>query len=252
MTIKITIITVCYNSAVTITDTLNSVRKQSYPHIEHIIIDGGSSDDTVHLARKYGRSGIVVLSEPDQGIYDAMNKGLRLATGDVVGFLNADDYYANDSILAEVARPFILENVDAVFGDTEFFHSEQPEKSIRRYRSHRFTPQRIAWGWMPAHPTLFLRRSLFIQKGTFKTHYRIAGDFELVARFFADNTLAYRYLSQVMVRMRMGGVSTGGLRNTLLLNQEVMRACRENGIATNWFKILSKYPLKLLEFLQKV
>jgi hypothetical protein len=120
---------------------------------------------------------------------------------------------------------------------------------VRRYRSDRFTPQRLAWGWMPAHPGLFLQRDVLKQVGEFKTHYRIAGDFELIARIFSDNTRFYRHLPQIVVRMRTGGVSTGGLRSTILLNREVMRACRENGIATNWFKILSKYPSKLMEFL---
>ena len=247
--LSFSIITVCYNSAATIGDTLRSVVQQTYPHVEHILIDGGSSDDTVALARLQGRAGMVIVSEPDQGIYDAMNKGLRRATGDVVAFLNADDYYAHADVLADVARLLEVENLDAVLADAEFFHPDNPQKSVRRYRSDRFTPQRMAWGWMPAHPGLFLRRKVVQEVGEFKTNYRIAGDFELIARIFAGNKRIYRHLPQVVVRMRTGGVSTGGLRNTICLNQEVMRACRENGIATNWFKILSKYPSKLMEFL---
>jgi glycosyltransferase involved in cell wall biosynthesis len=247
--LSFTVITVCYNSAATIVDTLHSVAQQTYPHVEHIIIDGGSTDATVALARAHGRAGMVVVSEPDKGIYDAMNKGLRRATGDVVAFLNADDFYAHHNVLTEVARLFDAENLDAVLADAAFFHPNNPQKMVRRYRSDRFTPQRLAWGWMPAHPGLFLRRDVLKQVGEFKTHYRIAGDFELIARIFSDNTRVYRHLPQIVVRMRTGGVSTGGLRSTILLNREVMRACRENGIATNWFKILSKYPLKLLEFL---
>ena len=243
------IITVCYNSAATIVDTLHSVAQQTYPHVEHIVIDGGSSDDTVALARAHGRAGLVLVSEPDRGIYDAMNKGLRRATGDVVAFLNADDFYDHANVLAEVARLFEAKDLEAVLADAAFFHPRNPHKVVRRYRSDRFIPQRLAWGWMPAHPGLFLRRDVLQQVGEFKTNYRIAGDFELIVRIFSGNKRIYRYLPQVAVRMRTGGVSTGGLRNTILLNREVMRACRENGIATNWFKILSKYPSKLMEFL---
>ena len=132
----------------------------------------------------------------------------------------------------------------------EFFHASNPQQTIRRYSSSRFRPERIAWGWMPAHPALFLKRSVYERFGVFRTDYRIAGDFELVARIFHGGTLKYRHVPEVLVRMRTGGVSTGGWRNTILLNQEVLRACRENGIDTNLFKILSKYPRKLLEFVR--
>jgi len=189
-----------------------------------------------------------VVSEPDCGIYDAMNKGIALATGQVIGFLNADDIYANSSVLSRVAEVMEREDLDALFADAEFFSAEDPRRTVRRYRSVRFAPDRIAWGWMPAHPTLFLHRRVLERFGTFRTDYRIAGDFELIARIFHANTLKYRYLPEVLVRMRTGGVSTGGWRNTLLLNREVLRACRENGIYTNPLMILSKYPAKLLEF----
>jgi glycosyltransferase involved in cell wall biosynthesis len=250
--LKITVITVCYNSADTLSDALSSVASQSWPGVEHIVIDGGSSDGTLAVIERH-RAGLAkVVSEPDAGIYDAMNKGLRLATGDVIGFLNADDVYAGNWVLAHIARAFLDgQGMEAVFGDVEFFHAGNPTKVVRRYRSEGFSPSRIAWGWMPAHPTLFLRRELFMRFGLFCPEYRIAGDFELVARMFGRGMLTYRYLPEVLVRMRVGGVSTGGVRNTLLLNREVLRACRENGIASNWFKILSKYPAKLLEYVRK-
>lgn len=246
---KISIITVCYNSARTIADTLRSIAGQTYPDIEYIVIDGGSSDGTVGLIRELGPQGTVIVSEADDGIYDAMNKGIALATGDVIGFLNADDVYADTDVLAKVAKVMAHEGLDALFGDVEFFRSENPERTVRRYRSARFSPGRIAWGSMPAHPALFLHRRVYERFGSFRTDYRISGDFELVARIFHQNTLKYRYLPEVLVRMRTGGVSTGGWRNTLLLNREVLRACRENGISTNSLMILSKYPAKLVEFL---
>lgn len=247
---KISIITVCFNAANTIADTLESVAAQTHPYTEHIVVDGASSDGTVAIARRYKHVSRL-LSEPDKGIYDAMNKGLGLATGDVIGFLNADDAYVDTGVLARVSEIMEAEGLDALFGDAEFVSSARPDRPLRRYRSERFRPDRIAWGWMPAHPTLFLKHQLYERFGLYRIDYRIAGDFELVARMFHGDTLKYRYVPEVMVRMRTGGISTGGLRSTLLLNREVLRACRENGIRTSLPKLLSKYPVKLLEFLRK-
>lgn len=247
----ISIITVTFNAAQTIADTLASVVEQTHPNIEHIVVDGGSMDGTLAVIQQHGQHVARLISEPDRGIYDAMNKGLGLATGEIVGFLNADDIYAESTILAQVSAIFAKENLDALFGDVEFFSPDRPTQPVRRYHSERFRPERISWGWMPAHPALFLRREVYERFGEFKTDYRIAGDFELVARMFHGGTLRYQHLPEVLVKMRTGGVSTGGWRNTLLLNQEVLRACRENGIPTNLVKILSKYPAKLLEFLSR-
>lgn len=248
---KITIITVAFNAARTIADTLDSVASQTHPDIEHIVVDGASTDDTLDIVGRHGKHVARLVSEPDHGIYDAMNKGLSVATGEVVGFLNADDVYADNGVLTRVAANLAKEGLDALFGDAEFVNSARPDHPLRRYRSDRFCPERIAWGWMPAHPALFLKRSVYERFGQFRTDYRIAGDFELVARIFHGGTLSYRHMSEVLVRMRTGGISTGGWRNTILLNREVLRACRENGISTNLPKILSKYPAKLLEFLHK-
>lgn len=248
---RVSIITVAFNASSTIADTLDSVAAQTHPDIEHIVVDGASTDGTVAIIERHGKHVAQMISEPDKGIYDAMNKGLRLATGDIIGFLNADDVYADTCVLERVSAIMEKENLDALFGDAEFVSSAQPDRPLRRYRSERFCPDRIAWGWMPAHPTLFLRRQVYERFGLFRTDYRIAGDFELVARMFYGGTLRYRHVPEVLVRMRTGGISTGGWRNTLLLNREVLRACRENGIPTSLPKILSKYPAKLLEFLQR-
>lgn len=248
---KISVITVCFNAVNTIADTLVSVATQDHPDIEHIVVDGASTDGTLEVVKHHGQHVARVISEPDQGIYDAMNKGLGLATGDVIGFLNADDVYANNGVLERIAAIMEREGLDALFGDAEFVSPDRPDQPLRRYRSERFRPERIAWGWMPAHPALFLKRNVYERFGKFRTDYRIAGDFELVARMFHGGTLTYRHMPEVLVRMRTGGISTGGWRNTLLLNREVLRACRENGIATSLPKILSKYPAKLLEFLHR-
>ena len=248
---KISIITVAFNAADTLADTLQSIASQTHAEIEHIIIDGASTDGTQKLIARYPSRISSFISEPDSGIYDAMNKGLGLATGEVIGFLNADDVYANDEVLQRVAEIMAHNELDAVFGDAEFVNPAHPARSVRRYRSDRFRPDRIAWGWMPAHPALFLRRGVYARFGGFRTDYRIAGDFELVARVFHDGTIRYRHVNEVWVRMRTGGISTGGWRNTVLLNREVLRACRENHIPTSLPKILSKYPVKLFEFLRR-
>jgi glycosyltransferase involved in cell wall biosynthesis len=245
---KISVITVAYNSAATIAATLKSVASQTHVDVEHIVVDGASTDGTPDVVREHGPRVARMVSEPDRGIYDAMNKGVRLASGDIVGFLNADDYYAHDRVLANVAHAFGAARLDAVFGDVAFFQPERPDRLTRRYRAKKFEPKRLAWGWMPPHPALFVQREVFYKVGPFRTDYRIAGDFEWIVRAFGLPAIQYRHLADVMVHMRTGGISTGGWRNTLLLNREVMRACRDNGVATNWPKLLSKYPAKLLEF----
>lgn len=247
---KISVITVSFNSAATIGDTLASVANQTWPDVEHVIIDGASKDDTLDVVRKLGTHVAHVTSERDKGIYDAMNKGVAVSSGDVIAFLNADDFYAHPDVLRHVANALTDTDIDAVFGDVEFFQPDRADKVTRRYSSAFFRPHRVASGWMPAHPSLFVRRSVFETVGPFSTEYRIAGDFEWIARAFHLRNTPYRYMREVFVRMRTGGASTGGWRSTVLLNREVIRALRSNGIRTSWLKVLSKYPLKALEFLR--
>jgi glycosyltransferase involved in cell wall biosynthesis len=244
---RISVITVCFNSASTIDRALQSVAIQDWPDIEHIVIDGASRDGTLDVIERHRHHLAVVVSEPDKGIYDAMNKGLAKATGDIVCFLNADDAYAASDVLSQVAHEMALHRLDALFADVAFFKPDAPDRVVRRYRSGRFHPDRLAWGWMPAHPALFMKRSIYQQLGGFRTHFRIAGDFDFIARAFGPGQLRYRHLTRVLVRMQAGGVSNAGLRSKWRLNQEVLRSCRENGIRTNLFKILSKYPAKLME-----
>ena len=245
---KISIITVCYNSAETIGDTLRSVREQTYKNIEHIIVDGGSTDCTLDVVAAEGAHVAKLISEKDNGIYDAMNKGIKFATGDVVAFLNADDFYKDADALAQVAFVMQSEQLDALYGDVEFFRAGQQDVVVRRYNSGRFTAGRLGWGWMPAHPALFVCRTLFERYGMFRTDYRIAGDFEFVARVFKQPELRHRHLYESLVCMQIGGASTSGWRASLQLNREMMRACRSNNIPTNWLKLLLRYPLKALEF----
>jgi glycosyltransferase involved in cell wall biosynthesis len=245
---KISVITVCFNSAETLGRALQSVADQDWSRVEHIVIDGASSDGSAAIIERFSSRLTHVLSEPDKGIYDAMNKGLNLASGDIICFLNADDQYASSGVLSNVAFQMSRYRLDALMGDAGFFHEANPQRIVRRYRSECFSPDRLAWGWMPAHPALFLRREVVQRVGHFKTDYRIAGDFEFIVRAFHGQSLSYRYLPEILVRMQTGGVSTRGWRSKLILNQEVIRACRENGLKTNILKVISKYPKKILEF----
>lgn len=245
---KISIITVCYNSSKTISDTLRSVREQTYFNIEHIVIDGGSQDNTLEVVASVGTHVAKLVSERDNGIYDAMNKGIQLATGDVLAFLNADDFYKDPEVLARVVKAMQAEKLDALYGDVEFFRPGKQDVVVRRYNSGRFMPSKLGWGWMPAHPALFVRRHLFEKFGVFRTDYLIAGDFEFIARVFMQPKLRHQHLPESLVCMQMGGVSTSGWRATLKLNSEMIRACRTNAIPTNWLKMLLRYPLKALEF----
>ncbi len=247
----ISVITVAYNAAGTIAKAIDSVKTQAYGAVEHIVIDGASTDATVSIVQNRADARLLLISEPDRGIYEAMNKGLDRANGDIVCFLNADDYYAHSKVLSSVAAQMREHDLDALIGDVGFFRERDSSRMVRRYRSDRFHPSRLAWGWMPAHPALFFSHSVVKRVGRFKTDYRIAGDFEYIVRAFCGHDLRYRHLPDVLVHMQTGGASTNGWRSKILLNREVLRACRENGLQTNMLKIISKYPLKILELLQK-
>ncbi len=248
--LKVSVVTVSFNNGKTIAHTLRSVATQNYQYVEHILIDGSSTDGTLNVVANTPNRLIVLLSEKDQGIYDAMNKGLNQVSGDIVCFLHADDQYSSANVLSLVASKMREHSLDALIGDVAYFHSKDPTHLVRRYRSSRFTPERLAWGWMPAHPALFLHKRVIERVGKFRTDYRIAGDFEFIIRAFYHQTLRYEKIPEVLVHMQTGGASTRGWRSKVLLNKEVLRACRENGLNTHMLKILSKYPAKLLETLR--
>jgi glycosyltransferase involved in cell wall biosynthesis len=247
---KVTIITAAYNRVATIGHALESVAGQTHRDIEHIVVDGGSTDGTLEVVARHRASVAKLIRGPDKGIYDALNKGLAASTGALVGFLHSDDFYAGKDIVSTVAGEVERQALDAVYGDVAYVPPDDVGRVVRVFSSRRFRPDRIAWGWVPAHPALFVARTLFERFGPFKADYRIAGDFEFIARIFSRADLRYAYLPRVLVKMRTGGISTKGWRSTLLGNREILRACRENGIDTNYLKILSKYPAKVLEFLR--
>lgn len=244
---KISVITVAYNAAETIGRTIDSVLSQEYAAIEHIVVDGDSTDGTADIVAKRA-PGARLLVEADRGLYDAMNKGISMATGDVVAILNADDYYCHPDVLGRVAAAFDCDGTDAVFGDIGFFRPETPGRIFRRYKSGAFKPSGIKFGLMPAHPGMFLRRRVYERFGSYDISYRIAADFEFVARMFARGGIRYAHLDEVLVLMQAGGASTRSLRSSLTIYRECLRACRANGIASSHFHMLAKYPAKLPQY----
>jgi glycosyltransferase involved in cell wall biosynthesis len=248
---KVSIITVAFNSATTIEDTIRSVLAQTHAEIEHIIVDGASKDDTIDIVQSYRDRIAQFISEPDRGIYDAMNKGIQLASGEVVGILNSDDFYATSNVISTVVEEFQRSNVDSVFGDLVYVNTHDLDRVVRYYSSAKFHPDQFAYGWMPAHPTFFVKRSAYDRYGLFRTDYKIAADYELLTRFLAKHQLSYRYIPKVMVKMRTGGVSTTNWRSNWILNQEIIRGCAENGIQTNLPKVLTKYFTKVFQLVAR-
>jgi glycosyltransferase involved in cell wall biosynthesis len=228
--VKITVITVTFNSAATIADTLNSVARQTYADVEHWVIDGASTDGTLEVVRAHASSAVRVLSEPDAGMYDAMNKGIKLATGDVVGFLNADDYFADTSVLERIANAMRLDTVDACFGDLMYV-TALTGKPLRYWKSRDFRVGDFSRGWCPAHPTFYVRKSVFSQWGDFDLSYRLGSDVELMMRFLERGKICSIYIPHTLVRMRAGGVSNQSWKNIVVQNQEILKALRNNSVA---------------------
>lgn len=246
---KISIITVSYNSAETIRDTIESVIAQNYSDIEYILIDGASKDNTLDIIKEYSDKIAIFVSEPDKGIYDAMNKGIKMATGDVVGILNSDDVFYDRNSVNRVAEGFVS-GVDAVYADLMYVNRSDLNKPSRLYSSKNFSFARVRFGIMLPHPTFYVRRNLFDKFGFYKTNYRVAADFELIARFLVNKVNAVR-IPVCLVKMREGGVSSSDLKGRIHQNFEIVRACRENSIYTNIFMVMLKLPFKFLSYLRR-
>lgn len=245
---KISIITATYNSAKTLRDTIESIQQQSYPHIEYLIIDGRSKDNTIAIAKEYNGLVSNIISEPDQGIYDAMNKGISLATGDVVGILNSDDFYAHKEVLARVMSAFQEKKVDTVYGDLQYVEAEKPSQVVRHWRAGDFHYKQFRLGWMPPHPAFFVRRKLYEQYGKFDTSFRSAADYELMLRFLYKHRATAYYIPEIFVKMRTGGMSNANFRHRIRANREDLRAWRVNGLRPYFFTTLLKPVRKLNQF----
>ena len=243
---KFSIITAVRNAVGQIADTLRSVERQTGADVEHVIVDGASTDGTADTIRRLGSSRVRLQSEPDRGIFDAFNKGLARATGDVIAFLNAGDTYLADDVIFGVQKQFEQHQVDAVFGDLVIVDPADHSRVVRHYQSAQFRPELLAYGFMPPHPTLFLRRSVYERVGEYDRSYRQTGDFEFCVRAFVNHQISYLHVPREMVRMLAGGVTNRGLKSKLINTREMLRACRSNGVATSYLRLTIRLPRKAL------
>lgn len=249
---KVSIITVCYNSAETIRHTIESVLSQDYRDVEYIVIDGLSSDSTITVINEYSEKVDKIVSEVDQGIYDAINKGIEICTGEIVGILNSDDFYENRTVISDVIAHFEAhKSASLIYGDVVFVDRANTGKILRFYSSKNFKSWKLRFGWMPPHPATFIKKSVYNEFGNYKINYKISADYELFVRFLMLHKVDCSRIDKVLVRMRTGGISTSGIKNIILLNLEIIRACSENKIYTNLFMLMFKIPFKILELFKK-
>jgi glycosyltransferase involved in cell wall biosynthesis len=226
---KISIVTACYNSASTIKDTLKSIQMQTHPDIEHIVIDGGSTDGTLDILEQNKEHITYLSSEPDNGLYDAMNKGIMKATGDVIGLLNSDDLFADAHALSHVARALSDDTVDACYGDLVYVHHDNIDDIARYWKSSTYDANSFAKGWIPAHPTFYVRKRIHDQHGMlFNLNYKLAADYEVLLRLLFTHRIKTDYIPEVMVKMRLGGATNKSLKNILRQNKEIMQALKQH------------------------
>ncbi|OZV69227.1 glycosyltransferase family 2 protein [Winogradskyella aurantia] len=246
---KVSIITATYNSADTVGKCISSVLKQSYPDIEYLIIDGNSKDNTIAKVRALtdGYDHIRLISERDKGIYDALNKGISKASGTIIGFVHSDDFLASEDIISQIVKIFKDQNVDGVYGNLHYVAADNTDKVIRNWISQAFRPSLLKQGWMPAHPTLYLKSTVYQTYGAFNLDYRIAADYEFVLRIFKQPELRFSYLPDTIVKMRVGGASNRSLRNIIQKSKEDYRAIRQHQLGT-WWTIVQKNGSKIKQF----
>ena len=248
---KVSIITVVYNGAEHIRDCIDSVLSQTYPDIEYIIVDGKSTDGTVKIIQSYGTKVARFISESDKGLYDAMNKGIGLATGDVIGLLNADDFYRHTGVIASMVTLIERTGSDAVYGDILYVDRDDTRKVKRYWVSGRYKENAFMWGWMPGHPSFFARRSLYKQYGLFRLDMKSAADYELLLRFIHKNKAKLSYMAEVTLVMRIGGISNSSLKNRLRANAEDRLAWKLNGMKPYLFTLWLKPLRKIFQYVSK-
>ncbi|HKY69463.1 MAG TPA: glycosyltransferase family 2 protein [Gammaproteobacteria bacterium] len=246
---KISIITVCYNAEKTIEEAIQSVHDQTYPNKEHIIIDGASKDATLKILSKYQTYFAKVISEPDEGIYHAMNKGLQQATGDIVGFLNSDDSYYDDNVLEKIAKHFEKGKCDACYGDLIYVDPLNPKKVRRYWQAGEFEPGAFIKGWSPPHPTFYVKKEVYDTRGGFDLRYSMGNDIELMMRFLEVAKLKVGYIPKVLVKMKLGGVSNQSITNIIRQNQQILLAAKNLNIPISFLKF---FGYKILDRLQQI
>ncbi|BEI34780.1 glycosyltransferase family 2 protein [Polynucleobacter sp. HIN6] len=252
---KISIITACYNAQYTIAETISSVIGQTYSDIEYLIIDGNSSDQTVNIIKSHPHFGKVsyFVTEPDKGVYDAMNKGISIASGEIIGLLNADDVYVDNSVLAQVAQIFSDTSIDACYADLVYVKEFDSSRIVRYWKSNTYRPGLFEKGWMPAHPTFFVRKRIYEKYGSFDPLFNLQADFELMMRFLCVHQIKVCYVPRIWVKMRMGGISNRSLIRSIFSNLDAFRACRKHGLQVSLpsLFILQKMISRLPQFFFK-
>lgn len=249
----ISIITTSFNSMATIGDTLSSILSQRYPDFECIVVDGGSNDGTLEVIKEFQpqfNGKLKWISEPDQGIYDAMNKGIHLAKGDIIGFLNSDDYFASDNSLTYIAEN--IDSVDCVYGDLDFVACADNQTIVREWRGSQYKEGAFVKGWHPAHPTFYAKKECYDKFGGYDIKFDVSADFELMLRFIEKHKISNRYIPEVLVKMRTGGESTGSLSKILLGNKNIKRAFKKNGIRPQKFYTLRRILPKIIDRIKHV
>jgi glycosyltransferase len=249
--LKITIITASFNNRETIGATIESVLAQDYPNIEYIIIDGASTDGTKELiAEKYLNKVSLFVSQPDDGMYHALNKGIDLATGDVIGFLHADDFYFSHHVIGTVAEKFASGPCHAIYGDLQYVYKNEPEKILRYWKSGEYNIKNMKKGWMPPHPTLFIKQEWYRQHGGFDTSYKVAADYELMTRFLCTHHMQACYVPSVFINMRWGGKSNKSIRNIIIKMADDYRAIRKNKVGNVWTLFMKNFS-KISQFFKR-
>jgi glycosyltransferase involved in cell wall biosynthesis len=249
-TLTVSVITAVRNGLTDVEKTIDSVRSQTFRRLQYVVVDGKSTDGTTQYLQSRHSEINVLQSQADCGVYDAFNKGLKLATGDIVGFLNAGDVFAHHRTLENIVSHFRDSAVDAVFGDVAMTRQTDLNIVLRKYKSDKFTPGRMKYGFMPAHPTLYLRRSIYETVGNFDTSYQIAGDFEFSLRAFLIHKVRFKYIPATLVKMPVGGLSTRGWRSKWRITVEMRTACVNNKVKTNLFLLSLRFPIKTYELVK--
>lgn len=251
-TLKISIITITYNSASTVEETIKSVASQDFPDIEYIIVDGLSKDRTLEVVNRYSNHISKMVSEKDNGLYDALNKGIGLATGDVVGMLHSDDLYADNNVISRVAQKFASDpSIEAVYADLVFVDRDNPDKILRTWRAGEYTEDAFKEGWMPPHPTFFVKKSVYDRFGGFNLDLKLSADYELMLRFIHKHKVKVAYLPETIVKMRMGGISNTSFFVKLKANLEDKKAWKLNNLKPGLFTTLKKPLKKLFQYFEK-
>ena len=246
---KISLITVCFNSEQTIEETFKSISSQTYDNIEYIVIDGQSDDKTISLIKKYEKNITTWISESDKGLYDAMNKGVEIATGDIVGILNSDDVFYNENVLKDIANFHLTNDIDASIGNIVQFNSKK--KIIRNYSSRLWKPKNLKIGFMPPHPSIFFKKELFQKFGNYNLGFKSGADYELIVRYFLKNKISYKYSGITTTSMAIGGISSSGLSSYLLISKEIITALEINNIKFSTLKVKCRVIWKLWSYIIK-